>query len=161
MKTLRGALLPPLATVGLAAALVLSCAQAGWSAETDTPAPRDPGRYAERMERYRAELHDKLKLTPQQENAWRTFTERTKAAAAPWPRDERAELASLTAPERMERMLARMKEFEGRMAERLAAVKEFYAVLTPEQRKVFDEQFDRLIAQRHHHCSRLARSRRP
>ena len=33
-----------------------------------------------------------------------------------------------------------MKTMEARMTEHLAALKEFYAVLTPEQQKIFDEQ---------------------
>jgi Spy/CpxP family protein refolding chaperone len=45
-----------------------------------------------------------------------------------------------TAIERMERMLAHMKEEQTRMEARLAATKKFYARLTPEQRKVFDEE---------------------
>ena len=40
-------------------------------------------------------------------------------------------------------MLAQMKQHETSMDERLGAVKTFYAVLTPEQQKVFDDQFAR------------------
>jgi len=136
-------LLPALAAGGL-----LLSTPAVWSAPPDAPPP-GPGRHAERMERYRAELQEKLKLTPQQENAWKTFNEKMKPPA--WPRRDRAQSTDLPAPERMEQMLARMKEFESHMAERLAAVKEFYAVLTPEQRKVFDDQFNKMVAERRHH----------
>jgi Spy/CpxP family protein refolding chaperone len=85
-------------------------------------------------------LHDKLKLTPAQEPAWKTFAERMQPLDRP-ARPDRAELEKMSAPERMERALAMMKEHEKRMTDRLAAVKEFYAVLTPEQQKVFNDEF--------------------
>jgi protein CpxP len=93
-----------------------------------------------RFAKRQAELHDKLKLTPAQEPAWNAFVERMKPGARP-ARPDRAEMEKLTAPERMERMLGMMREAEKRMADRLAAVKEFYPVLTPEQQKVFNDQF--------------------
>jgi Spy/CpxP family protein refolding chaperone len=105
---------------------------------------RDHGKFEEqrkeRMAKRQVELHDKLKLNATQEKAWATFTERMKPGARP-ARPDRAELAKLSAPERMERMLARMQEGEKRMAGRIAATKEFYAVLTPEQQKTFNDQF--------------------
>ena len=56
---------------------------------------------------------------------------------------DRAELSSLHVPQRMEKMLAQMREREARMGERVSTVQTFYAVLTPEQQKVFDDQFAR------------------
>jgi Spy/CpxP family protein refolding chaperone len=103
----------------------------------------------ERMAKHQAELHDKLKLNASQEQAWGRFADRMKPGARP-ARPDRAELAKLSAPERMERMLARMQEGEKRMADRLAATKEFYAVLTPEQQKVFNDQFGPGHAHRPH-----------
>jgi Spy/CpxP family protein refolding chaperone len=99
-----------------------------------------PEQMKERFAKRQAELHDKLKLTPAQEPAWNTFAGRMKPEERP-ARPDRAEMEKLSAPERMERMLAMMKQGEQRMADRLAAVKEFYAVLTPEQQKTFNEQF--------------------
>jgi protein CpxP len=99
-----------------------------------------PEQMQERIAKRQAELHDKLKLTPAQEPAWKGFAEKMKPGARP-ARPDPAEMAKLTAPERMERMLGMMREAEKRMADRLAAVKEFYAVLTPEQQKIFNEQF--------------------
>lgn len=100
------------------------------------------GRFAERIEKHQAALHDKLKLNAEQETAWKKFTEKMKPAESR-KRPDPSELSALHAPERMERMLAMMKEHESRMAERVAAVKEFYAVLTPEQQKLFDDQFSK------------------
>lgn len=97
-------------------------------------------RMKERMEKRAAELRDKLKLAPAQEGAWNAYIARMKPADMP-ARPDRAEMAKLTAPERMEKMHALMKERDKHMEVRIAATKEFYAQLTPEQRKVFDEQF--------------------
>jgi periplasmic protein CpxP/Spy len=101
---------------------------------------------AVRMEKYHeqhlARLHELLKLTPQQEPAWKKFS-----AVNPVPdasmRPNPAEMEKLNAPERLEKGLERMKLMEAKMTEHLAAVKEFYAVLTPEQQKVFDDQMPR------------------
>jgi protein CpxP len=105
---------------------------------------RDHGKFeekmTERMAKRHAELHDKLKLNATQEKAWTTFSDRMKPGARP-ARPDQAELAKLSAPERMERMLARMQEREKKMADRITATKDFYAVLTPEQQKTFNDQF--------------------
>jgi len=100
----------------------------------------DPAKFKERMAKQQKKLHDKLKLSAEQEPAWNTFA----AAMAPdmskmGQRPNRAEWAKLSAPERMEKMLARMKERQARMETRLAALKTFYAQLTPEQQKIFND----------------------
>lgn len=100
------------------------------------------GRMKEHMVRRAAELHDKLKLNASQETAWKTYIAKVKPGEFP-ARPDPAELDKLTAPERMERMLAHMKDAEKRMADHIAATKEFYAVLTPEQKKIFDDEFRR------------------
>lgn len=99
----------------------------------------DAARFLEHMEKHRARLHDKLKLTPDQEAAWKVFTEKTQPQA-PRIKAVRSELAALPAPARMDRMIALMKERESKMLDRAAAVKEFYALLKPEQQKLFDRQ---------------------
>ena len=85
------------------------------------------------------QLHDALKLNASQEQAWNTFVAASKPAERAKPGDHAAR-ASLSAPERMERMIERSKQRTAAMEQRLAALKTFYAVLTPEQQKVFDEQ---------------------
>lgn len=94
---------------------------------------------AQRMEKRMTELHDKLKLNANQETAWKAYVARIKPEQRP-QRPDRAEFEKLTTPERMERMLGFMQERQKRMAERVEATKSFYAVLTPEQQKIFDEQ---------------------
>lgn len=101
--------------------------------------PGDGSKMAAFHAKHQKRLHDRLKLSAAQEAAWKTFTEKTKPDFAR-RKAARDELATLNTPARMDRMLALMKEGEGRMAERVAAVKDFYAQLTPEQQKVFDDQ---------------------
>ncbi len=94
-------------------------------------------RFAEHLAKRQAALHDALKLSAAQEGAWTAFVNATKPAAHA-PR-ERAAFAKLTAPERMEKMIAMQKERSVKMEAHLAALKTFYAQLTPEQKKVFDD----------------------
>ena len=99
-------------------------------------------------------LHDALNIRPDQEAAFQTF-----AAAVRPPRPEGMGVGErhgqgmdgperdmsdgpMTAPERADRMVKHFDEHTGRMREalarRAAAVKTFYAVLSPEQRHTFD-----------------------
>lgn len=107
--------------------------------------PMMGGMKSERMEKMRAEhlakLHDKLKLTAQQEAAWNKF-----AASTPMGNMERPDpqqLEKLNAPQRMEQGLEHMRTMEKKMAGHLAALKEFYAVLTPQQQETFDDSMPR------------------
>lgn len=93
-----------------------------------------------RMAKRQAELHDKLKLNATQETAWKDYVAKMIPPARP-PRPDRAQFDQLPAPQRMEKTLAMMKEGEARMADRLAATKAFYEVLTPEQKQTFDQEF--------------------
>ena len=99
-----------------------------------------------------AKLHDKLKLNADQETAWKTYM----AAITPQPharpeRPNRGDWQKLSAPERMEKMLNRMKEAENRLGNALAATKTFYATLTPEQQKIFNDNVGMGPMQRHGH----------
>lgn len=92
-----------------------------------------------RIEQHQKRLHDALKLTSDQEGAWQKFTESMRNTARP-ERANRDDWAKLTTPERAEKMLDLAKQRQERMVEHVAALKTFYAVLTPEQKKIFDEQ---------------------
>src|SRR5450830_924648 len=81
----------------------------------------------EQMAKHQSELHDKLKIMPAQEPAW--------VVEEPFNQDA----DKLSTPERMARSLEKMKHRENLMQTRLEAVKVFYAALTPEQQKIFDE----------------------
>jgi protein CpxP len=110
----------------------------------------DPAKFKERMAKRQKELHDKLKLTAAQEPAWTTFIAAMAPPADMGKRPDRAEWAKLSAPERMEKRLGMMKQHEARMADRLQAMKTFYAQLTPEQQKVFNDNVGRRGHHGHH-----------
>ncbi len=106
----------------------------------------DPAKMQARMEQRQKALKAQLKLSTDQEPAWTAF------AAAHQPRSDMmkgrqaamADLAKLTTPERLDKMkelrAQRMSEMTVAMDQRAEATKTFYAVLTPEQKKVFDAQ---------------------
>ena len=96
-------------------------------------------------------LHDALNLKPGQEAAWTTFQAAIQppAGAGPgmgrggWMNPQGAE--GLTTPERLDRMAERMDQMTAFMASRRTlfvaranAVKTFYAVLEPAQKRTFD-----------------------
>jgi Spy/CpxP family protein refolding chaperone len=121
---------------------------AGFLAAPAIAAPRDCGsatehrdfleHRAERLEQEQKKLHEVLKLTANQESAWKALVaaESPAAKAELWNRDEWAKLST---PEREEKRLEQAKAHQQRLSEHLAALKDFYAVLTPEQKKTFDE----------------------
>ncbi|MBI3283771.1 MAG: Spy/CpxP family protein refolding chaperone [Burkholderiales bacterium] len=149
MKSIKQKLLPALLAVGMSlggSAYAQSTAPAGPQAEP-MHASADPAKRAEKMQqrmaRHQAALHDKLKLTAAQEPAWKTFTEALTLGAMPVMPD-RKETDKLSTPERMEQALARMQEHQAKMQAHLSALKTFYAVLTLEQQKIFDDSHRRM-----------------
>jgi periplasmic protein CpxP/Spy len=105
------------------------------------------GNHQERMAKRQAELKAKLKITPAQEGAWTTFTAAIQPPAGGMmgmrhdPK-VKADMDKLTTPERIDKMQAmraeRMKTMGAEMDKRGAATKAFYAVLSSEQKAVFD-----------------------
>ncbi len=146
-------------------ALVLALGFAGAASAQNAPAPQPapaagkpwqggPDRAAMRqqMEARRAErlkaLHDALNIKPDQESAFAAFAAAMQPAArgpqAPgggWKAD-RAALAAMTTPERLDRMAQMMDERMARMKDafqkREAATKALYAALSPDQRRTMD-----------------------
>ncbi len=55
-------------------------------------------------------------------------------------RPDRAELAKMTTPQRLDRMQTRQAERSAMFAKRIDATRSFYAALTPEQQKTFDAE---------------------
>ena len=82
-------------------------------------------------------LRAALQLRPDQEPALKAFLETGKPAARPAPRD-RAAMAGMTTPQRLDAQRARMTERLARFDQRAAATKKFYAQLSPAQQKAFD-----------------------
>ncbi len=92
---------------------------------------RDPAKRQEMRAKRQAELKAQLQLTAAQEPAWNTFI----ASMTP-PKDRaalRAEFDKLSEAERRDKM-------KTLRAQREANVGVFYAVLSADQKKVFDEQ---------------------
>jgi hypothetical protein len=93
-------------------------------------------------------LHDVLAIRPDQEGAFTAFAaalrspERAPGAKAEGMGADRAAMANMTTPERLDMMAQRMQARMGRRQERLqrraAATKALYAALNPEQRRVMD-----------------------
>jgi Spy/CpxP family protein refolding chaperone len=82
-----------------------------------------------------AKLHDLLKLTAAQEPAWTTY----QGAIKPVPHTgEHTDLASLSAPDRLSKMIEMAKQHTTAMEGHLAALNTFYATLTSEQKAIFD-----------------------
>lgn len=115
----------------------------------------NPARMQARMEKRQAMLKATLKLTPAQEGAWTTFV----AAMKPpvdmrHQRPDPVEMAKLTTPERIDKMKAlraqHMAEMNATADKRGEATKAFYAVLTPEQQRVFDVASARHFGPRGH-----------
>ena len=138
-----------LATV-LAAASTLALAQtppappaaaapgATQAAQADSGARQQ--RWAERRAKRLEQLKAQLKLTPAQDGAWAAYTAAMQPPAQPLAHPSRAEMAQLTTPQRIDRMQAMQAERQQRMGQCLDAVKAFYAQLTPEQQKVYDQR---------------------
>ncbi len=103
-------------------------------------------RHAQRM----ADFKTILRITPAQESAWTAFTTSMAPQAGQGmmhhspeePAKLKAELEAMNTPQRMEKMRALHAEHQAKhnaeMDRRIAAVKTFYAVLSPEQQKIFD-----------------------
>jgi periplasmic protein CpxP/Spy len=149
MKTLHKHLLTGLVIFGLGAsafaadATICGQMEPGYAHGMGISAGKDGAKLTERlqqrMNQRHAALHDKLKLNAEQEIAWKEFI----AGATPpamMMRTNHADMAKLSAPERMEKILGFMKDREAHMTARLVELKKFYAVLTPEQQKVFDAE---------------------
>ncbi|GAB3462287.1 hypothetical protein GCM10027321_23830 [Massilia terrae] len=139
----------------------LSLGGAAMAAQADAQAPQAQQRHQwtqQEREAHRAEfqakmaqhmkeraqkLHDALQLSAAQEPAWTTFVGAMHPAHPEAKRGEFRGLAQLPAPQRMQKMIELSKQRTARMESRLAALNTFYATLTPQQKKVFDEQTSR------------------
>lgn len=105
----------------------------------------------EHMEAKARALHDILNLRPDQESAFQTFVASMKP---PEDRDEERKphdeaKTPLTTPERLDRMTAHMAERQAAFQHHADAVKQFYAVLSPEQRRAFDALSGMMMGGRH------------
>jgi len=148
MNKLTQRLLAASAAVLLAGASVTAMARGPGGCDEGHSGPRAEKmqqRMADKMAKREADLKAALKLTAAQEAAWGTFTSAMKPPAMGGKnRPDHEEMAKLTTPQRMEKMQAMKAERDAHMAQRMEATKAFYAALTPEQQKVFDEKAHRM-----------------
>ena len=88
------------------------------------------------------QLHDALNLRPDQDAAWRDYVRSTAVNPQEMAqrRDGSQRMAGLTAPERVDLSVQMMKLDLASLQLRGAALKNFYASLTPEQQAVFDRE---------------------
>lgn len=94
-----------------------------------------------RMEQLASLIHDALALRPDQEASWRTFTASMAPPAGMTMQhgDESQDHAMmLTAPQMLDRMAERLSREQAEFARHAAAVRQFYAVLSPTQKRTFD-----------------------
>jgi hypothetical protein len=160
MNTIRKTLIIGMTVLGLgtagSAAFAADSPAPGRHGQALTQEQRDAkiaerqAKFQEMMVKHQAALHDKLKLTAAQEPAWSAFIAAT-APKLPAARPDRAALAQLSAPERAEKRLEMHKQMLAQQETRLAALKTFYAQLTPEQQKTFDDATKRHHGRGHGH----------
>lgn len=151
----------------IAAALLSSACVSPWAQAQATSTDKAAGmqqahdmeRIKTRHERHLQELKSKLQLKAEQESTWTIFAGAMTAPAdlaAPGERlAQRAELAKLDTPERIDRIKAVRQQRQAQMnawADRRGeAAKAFYASLSPQQKKVFDDETARLMQHRGGH----------
>ena len=144
----------------LAAALLAAVGLAAVAQTTTAPTPgagprhermgkHDPAKMKEFIAKRQAELKAKLALTPAQEGAWTSFTTAMQPPARA-ARPDRAAWEKLSTPDRIDQMKALRNQRIAEMDRRADATKAFYAVLTPDQKKVFDAQPMGRHGGRHH-----------
>lgn len=154
---------PTFQRIAVASALCLGLAASAAAAQDRPAGPGGPQaqgqhrggdhqkQFAEMRQRREQRLHDLLQIKADQEPAFHTFVtslEQLRPQRGPGQGQETrgkdgrgpngAQRMPLTTPERLDRMAQRQAERQQRLQKMTAAVKTFYAALTPEQRKVFD-----------------------
>jgi hypothetical protein len=138
----------------LAAALALPLGFAGAATAQDAPPPAaggpdaahghwDPAQRQQMIAQHPAmmaqRLSDILQLTPAQQPALQTYLAAARPPGDMHHGDQPKPDEHLTAPQRMDRMLAHFDEMRTRLVARADATKAFYAQLSPEQQKAFDD----------------------
>ena len=128
-------------TVFSASALTVCLAQPATSSPENTinARPAQPsGAPFKSLKDHLNGLHDQLKLTPQQENAWQGFFKMaTEFTPSPAPSIEVMMDASIV--KRTEQMVKTTKENLQHLEEVYQKIQQLYATLTPEQQKYFDQ----------------------
>jgi hypothetical protein len=94
-------------------------------------------RYSKILAKRHQQLREALGLTAEQESGWEKLVASEESKQGPGvglPKD----WSSLSVPERAEKMLELSRKHQARMTEHVAALKDFYAILSPDQKKTFE-----------------------
>ena len=110
---------------------------------------KDPAKREAMFAKRSAALKTKLQITSDQEGAWTSFTTAMQPTARmQHQRPDKAEMAKLTTPERIDKMRALrtqyMAERTAAMDKRAEATKALYAALNADQKKTFDAMHSRM-----------------
>ncbi|ALU88578.1 Spy/CpxP family protein refolding chaperone [Herbaspirillum rubrisubalbicans] len=157
MLTLKNRILAGIAAVSISAVTLSAFAQMPPDGPRGhAPSPEQIAKFEQMRAKHQAQLHDKLKITASQEAAWKLFLDKTKPAPMdPAARPSKEEWAKLTTPERLDKKLEMMRKRESFAEQRVAATKEFYATLSPEQQKTFDAEFAKMERHRWEHMKHM------
>ena len=132
-----GKLIPALLlAAGLGTLAVPVFAESGCGAMSDRDYRHE--RYSKNMEQHQKKLHDTLKLSVEQEPAWKKLVESEQVMHSAKP-IKREDWSKLSVTERADKMLEMSKARQERMGEHVVALKAFYATLTPAQQKSFED----------------------
>lgn len=127
-------------------------AQAADAESEDRPAANAPEDIAQATEAGRqdraafaqkrlAKLKSELRITPEQEAQWSAFSETVLLLMEQWKTaHQQARSAPVSAPERIDRQIERMRQSVATFEVMGQAAKELYAGLSPEQRQIADEK---------------------
>lgn len=94
-------------------------------------------RFAKRHQHRMDTLKQSLKLSQEQAPAWAAFEGAMQAEGLNHP--EHNTVSKMTTPERLDIMTTMKAQHNEQMQKRLDATRTFYATLTPEQKKTFDQ----------------------
>lgn len=159
MNTMRKSLMVGLTVLGMAATGIAAHAQDGKPQDGQQHQEHrdhgdhkpDPARMQEKMGEFfamqQARVHYQLKLTAAQEPAWNTYQAAIKPVMPAGPRPDMKAWMAMPAPDRMAKMIEMGKQHIATEESHLAALRTFYATLTPEQKKAFDHS----MTGGHHH----------
>ncbi len=113
----------------------------------------DRAKMGERVSQRLADLKQKLQVTPAQEPAWTSFANAMQPPAQR-ARADREALARMTTPDRIDHMRALREQRNAEMDRRADATKAFYAQLSAEQKKTFDDETARMFQRGGRHMHR-------
>lgn len=143
---MKASLKPALLLAALAASALTALAQPAPGPSSTQPDSERRARLQERVKQHVAQrasdLKAQLELSAEQEAAWNTYVAAMKPPARPLL-PNRADIAKLSTPERLDRMRELRQQREAEFDQRDAATRTFYGTLSAEQKKIFDDNTGR------------------